>query len=115
VVAFSGNLGAFNTAIFLDGSRWQPGNPISWLLLIPFLPAQALLMAGFLRHTLHPGETSLESQAKWVKVIYPTGLLILVIVALLLGFWGWDGAWTIGPWWLAIASLLLAAGFTILS
>jgi len=31
-------------------------------------------MAGFFRHTLHPGETSLESQEKWVKGLYPAGL-----------------------------------------
>ena len=99
---------------FLTGSAWQSGNTISWLFIIPFLPAQALLMAGFLRHALHPGETSLESQEKWVKVIYPTGLLILLAVALLLGFWGWPGARVIGLWWLAIVVLLLAAGFTLL-
>ncbi len=68
-------------------------------------------MAGFFRHALHPGETSLESQEKWVKVIYPTGLLILMVVAFLLGFWGWAGAHTIGLWWLAIVAILLAAGF----
>jgi hypothetical protein len=71
-------------------------------------------MAGFFRHTLHPGETSLESQEKWVKVIYPTGLLFLMAAAILLGFWGWTGARTIGLWWLAIAVLLLASGFTFL-
>ena len=50
-----------------------------------------------------------------MKVIYPTGLLILLAVALLLGFWGWPGARTIGPWWLSIVVILLAAGFTILA
>jgi hypothetical protein len=99
----------------LTGSAWHSGNAISWLFIIPFLPAQALLMAGFLRHTLHPGETSLESQEKWVKVIYPTGLMILLAVAVLLGFWGWTGARMIGLWWLSIVVILLAAGFTILT
>jgi hypothetical protein len=99
----------------LTGPAWQTGNTISWFFIIPFLPAQALLMAGFFRHTLHPGETSLESQEKWVKVIYPTGLLILMAAALLLGFWGWVGARTIGLWWLAIVVILLAAGFTVLA
>ena len=99
----------------LTGSAWLAGNTISWLFIIPFLPAQALLMAGFFRHALHPGETSLESQEKWVKVIYPTGLLILLIVALLLGLWGWTGARVIGLWWLAIIVILLAAGFSFLA
>jgi hypothetical protein len=99
----------------LTASAWQTGNSVSGLFIIPFLPAQALLIAGFFRHTLHPGETSLESQEKWVKAIYPTGLLILIAAALLLGFWGWVGARVIGLWWLAIVVILLAAGFTILA
>jgi len=109
-------LWAFSNMPFsLTGSAWQTGNSISWLFIVPFLPAQALLMAGFLRHVLHPGETSLESQEKWVKVIYPTGLLILLAVALLLGFWGWAGARVVGMWWLAIVIILLAAGFSVLA
>lgn len=99
----------------LTASAWQTGNINSWLFIIPFLPAQALMMAGFLRHALHPGETSLELQEKWVKVIYPVGLLTLMAVALLLGFWGWAGAQTIGLWWPAIVVILLVAGFTILA
>jgi hypothetical protein len=98
----------------LTGSAWQAGNSISWLFIVPFLPAQALLMAGFLRHVLRPGETSLESQEKWVKLIYPVGLLILLAVALLLGIWGWTGARMLGLWWLSILVILLAAGFTFL-
>ena len=99
----------------LTAPAWLTGNNISGLFVIPFLPAQALLMAGFLRHALHPGETTLESQEKWVKVIYPTGLLILAAAAILLGFWGWVGARTIGLWWLAGVVILLAAGFTALA
>jgi hypothetical protein len=50
-----------------------------------------------------------------VKVIYPTGLMILLAVADLLGFWGWTGARMIGLWWLSIVVILLAAGFTFLT
>jgi hypothetical protein len=99
----------------LTGSAWHNGNTLSWFFILPFLPAQALLMAGFFRHALHPGETSLESQEKWVKVIYPTGLLIPLMVAILLGFWGWPGARMTGLWWLSIVVILLSAGFTILA
>jgi hypothetical protein len=96
-------------------TAWQAGNNLSWLFVVPLLPAQALLMAGFLRHTLHPGETSLESQEKWVKVLYPAGLLIPAATAILLGFWGGVGARTIGLWWLAIVVILLTTGFTLLA
>ena len=115
VAAFPGSVGAFNFALFPDCSGLAVNNGTSWLFIIPFLPAQALLMAGFLPPYTPPWRTSLESQEKWVKAIYPTGLLILIATTVLLGLWGWDGARTVGAWWLAIVVILLAAGFTILS
>jgi len=96
-------------------SVWQTGNQNSWLFVIPFLPAQALLMAGFIRHTLHPGETSFESQDKWAKVLYQLGLFLLFAIAVLLGLWGWDGARSLGLWWAAIIVIVLTAGFTTLA
>jgi hypothetical protein len=99
----------------LTASAWQKGNSLSWLFILPFLPAEALLMAGFFRHCLHPGDTSLESQEKWVKVIYPAGLLMLMAAAILLGVWGWNGARVLGLWWLAIIVILLTSAFIFLS
>jgi len=96
-------------------SVWQTGNQNSWLFVIPFLPAQGLLMAGFIRHAFHPGETSLESQERWTKVLYPTGLFLLAAIAILLGLWGWDGARSLGEWWAAIIANVLTAGFTALA
>ncbi len=96
-----------------SASSWLSGNQNSWLFILIFLPAQALLIAGFIRHALHPGETSLESQAKWVKVLYPTGLFILAGTSILLGLWGWVGAKTIGVWWASIAALSMAAGLSV--
>jgi hypothetical protein len=99
----------------ISAAGWQASNNISWLLAVPFLPAQALLMNGFIRHTLHPGETSLESQEKWVKVLYPTGLSLLVGMTILLGLWGWEGAHTVGVWLWAVVTILLATGFFLLA
>jgi hypothetical protein len=81
---------------------------------VPLVPAQALMMAGVFRHCLHPGETSLESQEKWGKLIYPAGLLLLAGISITLGVWGWDGARTIGLWWWPPAVLLLAVGIAFL-
>jgi len=99
----------------LNALSWQATNNISWLLSLPLIPAQALLMTGFLRHCFHPGETSLESQEKWVKLIYPAGFFLLAGTGILLGFWGWDGAHVIGLWWWSIPVILMAAGFTFLA
>ena len=98
-----------------SASAWQTGNLSSWLFIIPFVPAQALLMAGVVRHALHPGETSLESQAIWTKVLYPTGLFMLAGTAVLLGFWGWIGSQVIGVWWVSLIALALAAAFSALA
>jgi len=98
-----------------SASVWQTGNQNSWLFVLPFLPAQALLMAGVIRHALHPGETSLESQERWTRVLYPTGLFMLAAISILLGLWGWDGAHNIGQLWAAISANVLAAGFTALA
>jgi hypothetical protein len=99
----------------LTASSWQTGNTTSILSVIPFLPAQALLLAGFLRHSIRSGDANLNIKEKWVKAIYPIGLLLLMIIALLLGFWGWAGARTVGQWGLAVIVLSLSAGFTFLA
>jgi hypothetical protein len=96
-------------------TAWEAGNHVSWLYIVPFLPAQALLMTGVIRHALHPGETSLESQERWTKFLYPTGLFLLAGIMLLLGIWGWNGAQRIGLVWAAIVADVLAAGFTALA
>jgi hypothetical protein len=107
---------SFSTLPFsLTSSAWQTGNQSSWLFIVPFLPAQALLMAGFVRHALHPGETSLESHARWTKVLYPIGLFLLPGTAILLGLWGWSGANTTGILWASLTDLFLAAGFSALA
>lgn len=106
-------IASFSTLPYtISASTWLTGNKSSWLFIIIFIPAQALLMAGFFRHALHPGETSLESHARWTKVLYPTGLLLLEGTALLLGLWGWNGSRSIGIWWAALVAIALAAGFS---
>jgi hypothetical protein len=96
-------------------SVWETGNQNSWMFVLPFLPAQALLIAGAIRHTLYPGETNLESQEMWTRFLYPTGLFLLVAIIFLLGLWGWEGAQSLGQLWAAITALFLTAGFTTLS
>lgn len=88
----------------------------AWLgkldFFIPFvIIAQALLMAGFIRHALRPGGRDLlESQTASSQTVYPTGILFLIVIQLLLGFIGWDGARQIGAWLQAIIVSLLTFG-----
>lgn len=92
----------------LTASAWlgSPG------FFIPFVvAAQALLMAGFIRHALRPaGRESLELQPGWANKVYPAGIILLVTFQLLLGLVGWDGARQVGAWLQALSTLLLTFG-----
>ena len=88
----------------------------AWLgnlgFFIPFvIIAQALIMAGFIRHTLHPAvrETP-ESQLGWVNRVYPAGIILLIAIQLILGVAGWDGAGQVGAWLQALFVSILTFG-----
>lgn len=78
----------------------------------PFaIAAQAFLMAGFIRHAMRPGESEpFDDQPPWAKTAYPAGIILLLVVQVLLGFLGWDGARQIGDWISALAASLLTLG-----
>jgi len=99
----------------ITATGWLSGENTPLLYWLPFLMAQSLLLAGFIRHSLNVGETSLESTLPWVKVIYPLGLFLLLFTQLILSLWGWAGARQIGVWWAALADLGLVALITWLA
>lgn len=99
----------------LTATGWQHGIGVFFLFLIPFLAVQTFLLAGFIRHAFHPGESSLESQPRWVQAIYPLGLFTPLAVSLLLGLWGWDGARQVGLWWIVPVVLAITAGLVMLA
>jgi hypothetical protein len=78
----------------------------------PFvIVAQALLMAGFIRHALRSsGRESLDSQPGWANKVYPTGIILLIVFQLLLGWMGWDGARQVGAWVHALLASILTFG-----
>lgn len=98
----------------LTATGWQGGTGVSLLFSILLLPAQAFLLVGFIRHALHPGESSLESQPRWVQLTYSLGLFTPLAVSLLLGLWGWEGARQVGRWWMAVIALVLVSGLVAL-
>jgi len=111
---FLGLIGFSALPFSVSASAWQAGNPIPWYVAGLFIPSQTFLMAGYIRHALQRGETNLESQERWVKVLYPIGLFLLAALTILLGLWGWDGAFKIGRWGSAAISFALAIGFALL-
>ncbi|MFN8383247.1 MAG: hypothetical protein U0V02_14980 [Anaerolineales bacterium] len=79
---------------------------------IPFvIAAQALTLAGFIRHALRPAEReSFDSQPGWARAVYPAGILLLIIVQIVLGLIGWKGALQIGAWLQALIVSILTFG-----
>ncbi len=54
-----------------------------------FWVVQVLLLMGYMRHMLRSEET-LSSMERWIKGIYPFGLLLLPVTAWLAAFLGWS-------------------------
>ncbi len=86
---------------------------VSWLL---FLPAQALLLAGALRHLLRKQNIP-TTQERWVWFVYTWGLLLLILINFYLAWRLFSDAAALGEktpslWqtWPAAASLLLMLG-----
>jgi hypothetical protein len=81
-------------------------------ILLPFfLVAQAMLIAGFVRHAMRPsGRDLLEGRPDWSHNVYPAGIGTLLLAQLVLGVFGWDGAMQFGAWPAAIAVSVVTLG-----
>jgi hypothetical protein len=93
-------------------SGWNSGIPTPWPLWPFFIAAQALLLAGYLKHARSSAEISFEAQPQWAQHIYPIGIALLPMSLIVLGLWGWAGAFALGSWWITIVAVILAAGLT---
>ena len=92
----------------LTGGAWV-GN-LSFTVVFA-LAAQALMMAGFVRHALRASSTeSLDDQPSWAKAVYPLGIILLLVIQFLIGFIGWDGARQIGNIFPALLASFLTLG-----
>jgi formate hydrogenlyase subunit 3/multisubunit Na+/H+ antiporter MnhD subunit len=89
-----------------------------FIFTISFLAIQTVLLSGYIRHLLRgvQSETDEKSQhiERWVWVLYPLGVVLLVLAHLLLGWFLLPNvrdlpivAWLIGPLTLLVAALIL--------
>lgn len=101
----------------LSGLPYTP-SASGWvgLVVLPFnvldilsIAAHSLLLLGFLRHLL-AARDDLAQMERWIQVMYPFGLLLTVVSYWLSGIIGWQGSLTLGIWWGAAASTLIATG-----
>lgn len=106
-------LGVFSVSTLpfsLTASAWltNPGFFFSFIAI-----AQALMMAGYIRHALRPsGRDPFDLQPSWTRTIYPTGIGLLIFTQILLGLFGWIGARQVGAWLLAVVASLLTFGLS---
>jgi hypothetical protein len=91
--------------------------PLLGLLAWPFLiAAQAMLIAGFIRHTQRTlTRVTNEEQPIWAKNAYPIGISLLLLMTVLLGLFGWSGTLQVGNLFAGILVLLLSMGLVWLT
>jgi hypothetical protein len=96
----------------LTASGWSTNNGTFLIAGLPFVAAQALLLAGYIRHIQKPGASRVgfEEQPIWARNIYPFGIGVLLITSTGLGLFGWEGSLQIGNWIAALFVSFLTFG-----
>jgi len=92
----------------ITATGWGSSMP-SFGLVWPFLLlAQALLLAGYIKHAMRPTlRTNFENLDPAARYFYPMGIGLLLVSTLILGVWGWGGALQVGTWFIALIGLTL--------
>ena len=95
----------------LSATGWDSGGLNFWLAWPFLLASHPMLIAGFIRHSqrtvTHVGD---EDQPIWAKNVYPIGILLLLLMIVLLGLFGWGGALQFGNWIIALIASVLTIG-----
>lgn len=93
----------------LTASGWQSGAGSFFLTWPLSVAAQALLLAGYVRHALRPGaHENPGSQLPWTQNMLPAGIGLLLLTALLLGLFGWEGSASFRGWLPALVTVVLS-------
>jgi hypothetical protein len=100
----------------LTAAGWQNSSLSFWLISPVLLLAQAMMMAGFLRHSLRTStRPRYEDQPIWGKNVYPIGIALLLLTTILLGLFGWEGTLQVGNWLAGAITTSLTVGLLWLS
>jgi len=92
----------------ITATGWGSNTPTFWPVWPFLLAAQALLLAGYLRHAMRPTlRINFDRLDRVALYVYPLGIGLLLAAILLLGLWGWNGALQIGVWLSALLGTLL--------
>jgi hypothetical protein len=97
----------------ITATGWGSTVPPFWPAWPFLLFAQALLLAGYLRHATRPTlRVNFETLDRATQYVYPLGISILLTTLFSLGLWGWEGAFRAGAWFPALLGALFG-GLTI--
>jgi len=92
----------------VTATGWESDLSSFWPAWPFLLLAQALLLAGYLRHAMRPSlRTGFEKLDRAAQYVYPVGIGVLLAGTVLLGVWGWQGAFRIGAWLPALIGLIM--------
>ncbi|HJR80242.1 MAG TPA: hypothetical protein VJ821_09230 [Anaerolineales bacterium] len=95
----------------LTATGWAITGMNFWPAWPSLLFTQAMLMAGFVRHSQRTStRVRNEDQPIWAKNVYPIGISLLLITMILLGLFGWSGTLQIGNWIAGSIATALALG-----
>jgi hypothetical protein len=108
---FIGVWGISSLPFSLTATVWADNREAFWFVLPLLLLAQAMLMAGFIRHIQRSSaRTNFDDQPLWAKNVYPIGIVLILLTILILGFFGWSGTLQLGNWIAGIIASLLTLG-----
>lgn len=69
----------------------------------------SILLAGYIKHAIFSKDSASHIvEPDWITTIYNIGLFSFVIILILLGLWGWQGARTINIWWISVVVIILS-------
>lgn len=96
----------------MTATGWNSNGGSFILAGLPFIAAQAFLLAGFIRHVQKPAgaRAGFDGQPIWARNIHPFGIAVLIITIIVLGLFGWDGSLRFGNWIAALSASLLTVG-----
>jgi len=97
----------------LTSTAWGGGGgALDWMTPV-FLIAQSMLLAGFLHRALRPEiDPSAQIGMASLRGIYLFGIGLPLAVGVLLGFWGWPGAFQLGVPFAGVVVVLMVGALT---
>lgn len=108
---YAGVFGISSLPFSITATGWNNGGTGFWLALPFLILSHSMLIAGFIRHIQRTNiRTSNTDQPIWAKNVYPIGIMLLLLVSISLGFFGWDGALKFGNWLVGLIASILAVG-----